>query len=268
MRPIKLVSATQVQKTMFWTATYLGRSLRRFPESLRPPLQVACNNTGPAARGLSEVFNQALDACDPGTDLVFLHDDVYLNDWFLTLHVAEALRHFDIVGLAGSANPDLSQPSWGLCFDAELNPTGWQPELRKSGAVNHFDYTCPDVTVYGPTPMPCMLLDGLFLAVRTQVVKEAGLRFDERFRFHCYDLDFCRSALQRRLRIGTWPIAVTHDSGGAFGSASFKEGARAYLDKWRAVEAAAPVTHPVESGTTLRSPVSEPEPALTEASSG
>ena len=137
-------------------------------------------------------------------------------------------------------------------------PVGSQ--LRKSGAVNHFDYTCPDVTVYGPTPMPCLLLDGLFLAVRTQAVKEAGLRFDERFRFHCYDLDFCRSALQRGLRIGTWPIAVTHDSGGAFGSASFKEGARAYLDKWRAVEAA-PLTRVAESGTTLRSPVSEPQPA-------
>jgi hypothetical protein len=106
-----------------------------------------------------------------------------------------------------------------------------------------------------------MLLDGLFLAVRTQAIKEAGLRFDERFRFHCYDLDFCRSALQRRLRIGTWPIAVTHDSGGAFGSAAFKEGARAYLDKWRVVEAQAPATQVVESGTTLRSPVSEPQPA-------
>jgi GT2 family glycosyltransferase len=234
---------------------------------LRPPLQVACNNTGASARGLSEIFNQALDAADPGTDLVFVHDDVYLNDWFLTQHVAEALRHFDIVGLAGSANPDLSQPSWGLRFDADLNPLGWQPELRKSGAVNHFDYTCPDVMVYGPTPMPCMLLDGLFLAVRTSVIKEHGVRFDERFRFHCYDLDFCRSALSRQLRIGTWPIAVTHDSGGAFGSTAFKEGARAYLDKWRAVEGTASLTPVAPSGVTLRSPVSEPRPALPGASS-
>ena len=266
MRPIKLVSATQVQKGLFWTATYLGRSLRRFPEQLRPPLHVACGNTGPGARGLSEIFNQAIDATDPGTDLVFVHDDVYLNDWFLTLHVAEALRHFDVVGLAGSQNPDLSQPSWGLQFDADLNPLGWQPELRRSGAVNHFDYTCPDVMVYGPTPMPCVLLDGLFIAVRTSLIKERQIRFDERFRFHCYDIDFCRSAVQKQLRVGTWPIAVTHDSGGGFGSAAFKESARAYLDKWRAADARLQASVPAESGTTLRSPASEAEPAAREAS--
>lgn len=266
MRPIKLVSATQVQKSLFWTATYLGRSLRRFPEQLRPPLHVACGNGGAGARGLSEIFNQALDATDPGTDLVFIHDDVYLNDWFLVQHVSEALRNFDVVGLAGSANPDLSQPSWGLQFDANLNPIGWQPELRKSGAVNHFDYNCPDVTVYGPAPMPCVLLDGLFIAVRTSQIKERRLRFDERFRFHCYDIDFCRSAVQLGLRVGTWPIAVTHNSGGGFGSSSFKDGARAYLDKWRAAQAPSQTSLPAESGTTLRSPASEREPAKREAS--
>jgi hypothetical protein len=233
MRPIQLVSATQMPKALFWSATYLGRSLRRIPDGLRPPIQVLCGNSGPSARGLSEIFNLALDAVDPGTDLVFLHDDVYLNDWFLTAHVAQALEHFDVVGLAGSANPDLSQPAWGLRFDSELNPIGWQPGLRGSGAVNHFDYNCPDVTVYGPTPMPCALLDGVFLAVRTSTLKQRAVRFDERFRFHCYDLDFCRTALERRLRLGTWPIAVTHDSGGGYESPAFKEAARLYLDKWR-----------------------------------
>jgi GT2 family glycosyltransferase len=234
MRPIKLVSATQLPQALFWSATYLGRSLRRIPEKLRPPLHVTCSNTGAGARGLSQIFNNALDTTDPGTDLVFLHDDVYLNDWFFATHVGIALQHFDLVGLAGAANSDLSQPSWGLCFDAELNPQGWQPGLRRSGAVNHFDYGCPDVMLYGPAPMACTLLDGLFLAVRTELVKERGVRFDERFKFHCYDIDFCRSAAQKQLRLGTWPIAVTHDSGGNFGSPAFKEAARSYLDKWRA----------------------------------
>ncbi|MEY4545496.1 MAG: hypothetical protein RL685_1691 [Pseudomonadota bacterium] len=233
MRPIKLVSATQVPKSSFWSATFLGRSLRRIPDNLRPPVQVICGNTGSGARGLSEIFNEALDSCDPGTDLVFLHDDLYLNDWFLALRVAEAFEHFDVVGLAGSLNPDLSQPSWGLRFDARLNPLGWQPGLQKSGAVNHFDYGCPDVTVYGPAPRPCQLLDGLFLAVRTDKLKERGVRFDPRFRFHLYDLDFCRTALAAQLRLGTWPIAVTHDSGGGYDSASFREAAQLYLDKWR-----------------------------------
>jgi GT2 family glycosyltransferase len=75
--------------------------------------------------------------------------------------------------------------------------------------------------------------------VRTAALKSKNVRFDPRFKFHCYDIDLCRTALQQGLRIGTWPIAVTHDSGGNFGSESFRQAARAYLDKW-ATPAAAP----------------------------
>jgi GT2 family glycosyltransferase len=64
------------------------------------------------------------------------------------------------------------------------------------------------------------------------VLAAKGLRFDTQFEFHCYDLDFCRQASQRGLRIGTWPIAVTHNSGGNFKSESFKRAARQYLAKW------------------------------------
>lgn len=230
---LKIVSASQVAQSSFWSSTYLGRSLRRIPQSLRPPQMIAFGNTGPKAIGLSQIFNLALDKTDADTDLVFVHDDVYLNDWFLAQRVAEALERFDVVGLAGSSNPDLSQPSWGLCFDGNLNPIGWQPGLVRSGAVNHFDYACPNVDVYGEMPMACSLLDGVFLAVRTSALKARDVRFDTRFDFHCYDIDFCRTAAAKGLRLGTWPIAITHDSGGAFGSAAFKRAARAYLDKWQ-----------------------------------
>jgi GT2 family glycosyltransferase len=239
MKQVKLISATQVSEALFWDATYLGRSLRRIPDSLRPPSLIAFGNTGPKARGLSEIFNRALDASDPETNLVFLHDDVYLNDWFFTQRVAEALERFDVVGLAGSANPDLSQPSWGLCFDSQLKTLGWQPGLRRSGAVNHFDYSCPSVSIYGPTPLACTLLDGVLLAVRTSLLKEREVRFDPRFKFHCYDIDFCRTAVQKGLRLGTWPISITHNSGGAYGSESFKAAARAYLEKWPVLAQAA-----------------------------
>jgi GT2 family glycosyltransferase len=229
---LRLVAASQLPESTFWEATYLGRSLRRMPESLRPQTMFAFGNTGQRVKGLSEVFNLALDRTDADTNIVFVHDDVYLNDWFLTQRVAEALERFDVVGLAGSANPDLSQPSWGLAFDQNLNVTGWQAGVQRSGAVNHFDYACPNVSIYGPTPLPCLLLDGVFLAVRTAALKERGVRFDPRFAFHCYDIDLCRTAAEKGLRIGTWPIAITHDSGGAFGSDAFKRAARAYLDKW------------------------------------
>lgn len=143
-----------------------------------------------------------------------------------------------------------------------------------SGAVSHVSrYVDPGVQrslapapalgVYGPCPAECDLLDGLFLACRrdalgySQEASDLGLppsgsgsgseptpktqhptpslvRFDERFRFHLYDLDFCRAASRAGLRLGTWPILVSHGSGGNFDTEEFRATARLYLDKWEA----------------------------------
>ena len=229
---VALVSATRVSDSRFADATFLGRSLARIPDQLRPRITIAFDNFGAHAKGIGEIFNQVLEQTDAQTNLVLVHDDIYLNDWFFAQRVLDALERFDVVGVAGSVNPDLTQPSWALRFDADLKPGGWQPGLLRSGAINHFDYASPKVSLYGPTPQRCVLLDGSFLAIKTAVVKKHRLRFDPQFRFHCYDLDFCRSAGAKGLKLGTWPLSVTHDSGGSYRSEAFKQAARAYLEKW------------------------------------
>jgi hypothetical protein len=55
----------------------------------------------------------------------------------------------------------------------------------RSGAVNHFDYAGPNLSLYGPTPMACALLDGVFLAVKKAALEARGVRFDTGFDFHC-----------------------------------------------------------------------------------
>ena len=75
-------------------------------------------------------------------------------------------------------------------------------------------------------------MDGLLLAARRDTLVARDVRFDERFLFHFYDLDFCRTARARGLKLGTWPLAVTHQSGGAFGSPGWKSAYQTYLAKW------------------------------------
>jgi hypothetical protein len=58
------------------------------------------------------------------------------------------------------------------------------------------------------------------------------VRFDERFTFHFYDMDFCREVERKGLRMGTWPISVVHESGGAFGSQGWQDGYAKYLAKY------------------------------------
>lgn len=262
---LRIVSATRLSREDFWGKSLLGRSLMRFPDRLLPELSIQFDNREPTApsptdanaitvrstgaEGLSSFYNRIIEATEPSTNLLFVHDDVFIHDIFLQERLAEAFRRFDIVGLAGSFQSSPEQPSWGLEFDLDtLNAVGWQKDVQLSGAVSHLPPALvegaldappdPLLSIYGPMPAPCTLLDGLFLAVRTAAVgrgmaeKRPDVRFDERFDFHLYDLDFCRSAIEAKLQLGTWPILVTHASGGAFGSEAFKTAARAYLAKW------------------------------------
>jgi GT2 family glycosyltransferase len=139
-----------------------------------------------------------------------------------------AVEHFDIVGLAGNRRRVARQPSWAF-VDERLT---WDKAENLSGRVGHGKGFPSPVSIYGPTPQKCLLMDGVLLAVRSSVLHKRGLRFDECFQFHFYDLDFCRRAEQLGVSMGTWPIAVIHESGADFGSAGWRSGLLAYVDKW------------------------------------
>ena len=239
--PSKVVvgAVTRLSQSGFASRSFLGHSLRSIPRSMMPAVTVHTDNTPPhGVIGLSEAYNRFIEEIPAHeaaqTILVLAHDDVYIHDWFFPRRLEEGLKVFDVVGVAGNQKPDFRHPSWALAFDDQLNPCGWQDRSQLSGAVGHKTPKAPPVSDYGPSPAPCQLLDGLLLAFRVDTIKRAGVRFDPQFQFHAYDLDFCRSCLAAGLRLGTWPIAVTHKSGGAFGSASWKSAARRYLAKWSA----------------------------------
>ncbi|MEI6601789.1 MAG: hypothetical protein WCN21_15005, partial [Comamonadaceae bacterium] len=174
---------------------------------------------------------------DPQQILVFLHDDVHLDDWFLGVRLTEALGRFDIVGVAGNRRLQAEQDTWylqpGTLIDGAMvmgaRDTDWL-----SGAVRHGNLRHSDLTVFGPCPSAVRLLDGVFLAARAGTLQKAGVRFDPTLGFHHYDLDFCRVAEAAGLSLGTWPIALTHASrGGSVHSDAWLESRALYLEKWR-----------------------------------
>ena len=183
--------------------------------------------------GLSEYYNRCLDSCEPRDIALLVHDDIYIHNWHLIEQLQEAISRFDIVGLAGSKSPEPEQPSWALRFSDELILQGWQENAGLSGAVGHGSLESSAIKYYGESPAVCLLLDGLFLAMDVDKVRQAKVRFDVAFKFHFYDLDFCRSAHEAGLSLGTWGIPVTHASGGAFGTESWRDAARVYLKKWQ-----------------------------------
>ncbi len=75
------------------------------------------------------------------------------------------------------------------------------------------------------------LLAGVLLAARSDTLMAKQVLFDEAFDCHFYDLDFCRTAEIRGLRMGTWAIDVMHESDGAFGTSGWRQGYQRYLAK-------------------------------------
>lgn len=226
---LTVVTATRLSLEAFQRVSLLGRSLPRLGELQPLGLKLAHGNTRP----LGELYNAAIDQAAPEDVLIFVHDDVYVDDWLLAQRVQEALQQFDVVGVAGNTRVQHRQVTWHLQPEADQPgvPSVWD-HGHLSGAICHGPAQ-GKLSVYGPAPRAVRLLDGVFLAGRAGVLQRAGVRFDPALGFHFYDLDFCLCAHQAGLRLGTWPIALTHASGGgSIGSQAWRESREAFRNKW------------------------------------
>lgn len=221
---IEIISATRRPESEFWNSCALGISLRRLSFDRRLTAHISFSNRA----GLPEVFNAHIEASNPARYLVFMHDDVWIDDYFFADRIIAGLQAFDVIGVAGNRRRSPRQSSWG-----SVGPGLQQPDLSNlSGAVAHGPNPFGRVSVFGSVPAECELLDGVLLAARLAALIDRSVRFDPIFKFHFYDLDFCRSARAGGLRLATWAIALTHQSKGAYESPDWLNAYDAYLRKW------------------------------------
>jgi GT2 family glycosyltransferase len=211
---LEFVAASRGSAAAF-RETLLGRSLRRLAGDERIGARIVVNNT----QGLSEVYNRAIEQSEAEA-LVFIHDDVQIDSRDVVDRVVEGLGRFDVLGICGNTYDYPEHLQWSQAPDAS----------HLSGALTTGDPL--RYGSFGSAPAECALLDGLFLAARTSTLRRTGLRFDPRFRFDFYDLDFCRTARQLGLRLGTWPIDVVHPSSGGYTSERWREAGVLYQAKW------------------------------------
>jgi GT2 family glycosyltransferase len=221
---IEIISATRLSNVDFWSKSALGISLRR----LRHDGRLVARLTFMNRCGLPQIYNDGIMAKSDNDMLVFVHDDVWIEDSFLADRVIEGLRMYDVIGVAGNRRRARGQASW-VYMDVDLTV---DDKSNLSGSVAHGEAPFSPVWHFGPVPASCELLDGVFLAARRSVLTGSGVLFDPQFDFHFYDMDFCRSVRKQGLRLGTWPISLTHRSTGAFHSQQWRDMYRAYIEKW------------------------------------
>jgi GT2 family glycosyltransferase len=223
----RFVCATRQSAAEFPTKTALGRSLAPFMCAPGVELKLFAENR----QGLPRVYNEAIHEAElKPAILIFIHDDIHLVDFFWGLNVVSGLNTYDVIGLAGNKRRVPRQPSWYFVDD------NFTRDAREnlSGIVAHGKGFPPtSLNVYGAPVQQVKLLDGLFLAVRSETLLSKRIEFDERFDFHFYDMDFCRQAEARQLRLGTWPLSVIHESNGNFNTPSWRAGYTRYLEKWQ-----------------------------------
>jgi GT2 family glycosyltransferase len=220
---IDLTSATRLSQATFNAQAPLASSLQRLEKDSRLHRHIAFDNR----RGLPEIYNARIEAADADEIIVFVHDDVWLEDFYFSDRIIEGLKQFDVIGVAGTGRRAAQQDLW-----ARSPETGQLdlPHLR--GAIAHGDGPMGKVGFYGPIVGEVELLDGVFLAARRDALLQHDVRFDPSFGFHFYDLDFCRTARRKGLRLGTWPISMTHRSAGNPNSPEWRTARQAYFAKW------------------------------------
>lgn len=209
--------------------TPTGLSLEKFSNVTEAEVLLHTEN----ARGLSELYNLAIEeARDYPCILVFIHDDIEILDFFWGERVRNGLQNFDIVGLAGNIRREAFQPSW---YFKQIQSSGFVIDDKQnlSGTVGHtFGNGEKSLSFYGETGQQCKLIDGLFIAANSEILNRNNVRFDARFAFEFYDMDFCRSAEIGGLTIGTIGLSVYHSSGGNYDDPNWLVNYRAYINKW------------------------------------
>jgi tetratricopeptide (TPR) repeat protein len=227
---IRFVCATRLSSQEFFKSAPLGRSLpvyQSFPRNQTIELRLFPENR----TGLPHLYNTAIEEAraDPAV-LVFIHDDVYLSDYYWSDHLHRSLRRFDLVGLVGNRRRVPGQVSW-MFLDENFTTDNYD---NFSGVLGH-GQPFPDLrqlSVYGKPGLEVKLLDGVLLAIHSRTLIERELRFDPRFQFHFYDMDFCRQAELRQVRMGTCAMSVVHASAGELGNEGWRAAYGDYIAKY------------------------------------
>ena len=192
----ELVCATPLSREEFNQKSQLGLFLDKF--GWNSGINIIYENK----QGLPKIYNSFLNDQNRNKKIIFIHDDVLVEDIFLLEKLEIGFEKYNIIGLAGTKKCNLNS-----------NISAWHMMCERQdmiGEVGHSKDKVSWTTVFGPTDSRALLLDGLFIAVDVNSLLDTNTRFDENFDFHHYDITFCINANKNKLKLGVCPIKVTH----------------------------------------------------------
>jgi len=234
MKQVLLVTATKAKTLEEFRQRPLAPSLqllcdKRY-DKIEFDFEIVKNNSS----GLPEVYNRYLTEKNKDKIALFIHDDCEIHD----LNLVEKLNEspWDITGLAGAAQFQIQDKNlWHVCAPREaMSGSVTHPLAQQQGNQIQVDPTRRLSTLFGPWPQRCLVLDGLFMAVNVERALETEWKFDERHKFHHYDIASCLLANEKKLKMGTYPIFVVHHGlGNSFMTPEWEESNKIFKENWQ-----------------------------------
>jgi hypothetical protein len=126
---IEIISATCQNEQFSWEHSPLGISLRCLSFDVSLYCYIAYENK----ISLGEIYNQRINSTSTHDVLVFIHDDVWIDNFYLVDHILQGLEQYDVIGVAGNLRRLPYQPS-SVFID---NKFTWDEKKNLSGAVAH-----------------------------------------------------------------------------------------------------------------------------------
>ena len=197
----RFICATRMAEKSFWGNSALGKSLSECDDMQRCEFSFAYDFSG----NMCSYYNDSSSYENEDLILIFIMDYIGLMDPSWRTKLDAALAQFNIVGIRGNSDLSDGQPTWWF---ENLTPGS----TTLSGSVSIETTNGSTESQSGPTPLACKVLEPSFIAVRAKDLYEAEVDFDPNMGQSFLALDFCRSASQAGLSIGTWPIHISDAS--------------------------------------------------------
>lgn len=159
------------------------------------------------AKSLCEGYNRGVRASH-GQVVVLSHDDVDVIAPDFLARLVGAVRHFDIVGVAGATR--LTGPAWAWAGHPDVH--GWV--THRPGGTGSWR---PAFWSVWPRVRDAVVLDGCFMAAHRRVLE--AVQFDEATfdGFHGYDVDFTYRAGRTGFTVGVCgELGLVHESVGSY----------------------------------------------------
>src|SRR5271163_3562428 len=108
MNKLRIVSATRKEPDAFVKTSLLGRTVKGLGWDPRIESSITCSND----RGLPHLYNRAIQKSKDDEALLFIHDDVLIEDFHIFVRLCDAFQAFDVVGVAGNTSINPRQAGW------------------------------------------------------------------------------------------------------------------------------------------------------------